>query len=110
MPDFFSPALTAIYRTLGVDGSFDILTEPLRVIDKTGGFEVTMPGSDIPTVVAGVCVRVKDIEAAGLSAEDFIGAIVTVNGSSWKVIKHLPRPTPQGESKGEFLFTLREVA
>lgn len=110
MTDFFSPALNAIYRTLGVSAAFDFCTEPFVVIDKTSGFEVTMPGSDVPTVVQGLCIRVADVTAAGYDVEEFIGAMVDINGKHLEVVKHLPRPTPQGESKGEYLLTTREVA
>lgn len=106
MTDFFSPALDAIYLTLGVEATFSELTEPLTVIDKTAGTEVELNGpAEMPTIAPALVVRAADVGAVG----DLVQQTVTVNGTTWKVVNYKPRPTPQGESKGEYLLVLRRV-
>lgn len=109
-PDFFSPALGAIYATLGVDAAFSNLTEPLRVIDKTDGVEAE-PGSGamVPTLIPALCIRAKTIADAGVTVGDFVDQTVTVNGVNWSVVSYRPRPTPRGESKGEYYLYLRAL-
>jgi len=107
-PDFFSGALTSIYATLGVPAAFSFLSEPITVIDKTHGVEAEPGGGAVvPTLVPALCIRASDIAAAGVTLEDFVEQDVTVNLVTWTVVSYRPRPTPRGESKGEYYLYLR---
>lgn len=106
MTDIFSGALDSIFAALGVEATFSGLTEPLIVIDKTGGTEVEMNGpAEMPTIAPALVIRAADVGDVG----DLVQQTVTVNGATWRVVNYKPRPTPMGESKGEYLLVLRRV-
>lgn len=110
MTDFFSPALDAIYDTLGVEATFDGITEPIVVLDKTAGVEVQPSGPGrMPTLVPALCIRAASVGGTLEGVAALVGMTVTMNSASWVVANHKPRPTPQGEAKGEYYVFLRKV-
>lgn len=125
--------LDPIYDTLGVDVTVfapeepgtDTGTDPAplpvfvgRVIDKTAGVEVEgatgrgrndgRGGVGMHTVVPVMAVKAKDLAAQGLDPEDLLKCEVALNGTTWVIQNHLPRPGIYGEPGGQVYFQMRK--
>lgn len=81
----------------------------LRGIDKTGGVEVSLAQTEVPTIQPAVIVRVAEMIAVGLNPDDLIDALLTINGASWKVLTFMRKPSPHGETDGELYIILQEA-
>lgn len=105
--------IDAVYDSeIGVSATFDIAeTEPITVIDKTGGVEVAPQGRPglLPTVQPALCVRNTSLVSAGISSPEYlVGTHVEVNGVTWSIISYRPRTLPTGELTGEYYLYLRK--
>lgn len=107
----WTDSLDAIYDTdIAVDGSLSLLTDTIRVIDKTSGVDLMPLGqAKVPTIVPAACVRRYELTAAGLSPTDLINATLTMNGGTWRIVNHAYRPQPGGELEGEVTLILRQA-
>lgn len=119
MSDWDDLMLDPIYDTLGVDveieGSAEASdTEPPvvfagRVIDKTAGVKVEESGATgIFTVVPMMAVKTKDLTAQGLAPEDLLDLAVLLNGTTWIIQNHIPRPGIYGEPGGQTYYHMRK--
>lgn len=106
-------ALDPIYDTVGVAAVLTLddtvgTTIDLTVIDKTVG--VTVPDKTlIETVKPGACVRVSELTDNGLTRADLSGLAISFNSGDWTIKAAHPRPSPNGESDGEYLLVLSEA-
>ncbi len=105
----FTEALDAIYDSdIGVDAVFSILTESVRVIDKTAGVELKVGNATLPTVHPAIAVRRTTLTETGVTnLATLVNTTVTVNGVEWKIINHRSAPQPGGERDGEVYLILR---
>lgn len=106
----WTDALDAIYASdIGVDGTLSLLTDSIRMVDKTTGVDVQPIGlATMPTILPAVCVQRRVLTAAGVTnLSTLINATVTVNGVTWKITNHAYRPQPGGELDGEVFLILR---
>lgn len=110
MTDPFAASLDAIYTVLGVEATLSLMTETITAIDKTSGIELS-PGGEglLQTLAPAAAIRVADLTANGLVADDLVGETITLNSVSWKIINHQSKPTPRGEAAGELYLILRKV-
>jgi stage V sporulation protein SpoVS len=107
----FTDALDDIYDSdIGVDATLSILTESVRVIDKTAGVELQPSGKvSVPTLVPAVAIQRSTLTEAGVTnLATLINTTITLNGATWKIINHRPAPQPGGERDGEVYLILRE--
>lgn len=111
--------LDPIYDTLGVDVEIlsnddGSVTDPLvvfagRVIDKTAGVKVEESGAvGVYTVVPMMAVKSKDLIAQGLAVEDLLNLEVTLNGTTWIIQNHIPKPGIYGEPGGQIYYHMRK--
>jgi len=111
--------LDPIYDTLGVDVEIlsnddGSVTDPLvvfagRVIDKTAGVKVEESGAvGVYTVVPMMAVKSKDLIAQGLAVEDLLNLEVTLNGTTWVIQNHIPKPGIYGEPGGQIYYHMRK--
>lgn len=103
-PHYASLYSTSVVVSCVYGGRFE-----LRGIDKTGGVEVALSQTEIPTIQPAVTVMVADMIEVGLNPDDLIDALITVNGSSWKVLTYMRKPSPHGETDGELYIILQEA-
>lgn len=108
----FIDALDAIYESeVGVDATISILTEAVRVIDKTAGVELRPLGDKggmMPTVLPVAAIRRAELTEQGVTnLATLLNATITLNGATWKIINHRPAPQPGGERDGEIYLILR---
>lgn len=109
--------LDPIYDTLGVAVVIHSPDEteddpPLFagvVIDKTAGVKVEETGSvGVYTVVPMMAVKSKDLAAQGLKPEDLLGRDVLLNGTTWVIQNHIPKPGIYGEPGGQTYYQMRK--
>jgi hypothetical protein len=109
--EIFDVNLDANYALLSVEAVLSVAPDDvIDVIDKTDGIDLSMGSGDItvPTLVPGCCLRITDLVELGLSRGDLDDATITFNDQTWKIYNSMPRPTPNGESRGELLLLLRK--
>lgn len=110
--DFTALLFGPVYDAFGVTAEFvteDGVTFSVTALDKSAGVAVG-GGAEIQTIRPAVVVRMADVIAAGLLAENLDGASVTMNAKTWRVEACQPRPSPNGESDGELHCYIIEVA
>lgn len=107
----WSDALDDIYASeVATDGVLSVLTESVRVIDKTVGVDLMPLGqAKVPTIVPAACIRRSTLVEAGIALSTLINATITLNGVSWKIANHAYRARPDGELGGELLLILRQA-
>lgn len=109
--DMFKDMLSVIHDVLAVEATFDDLTDPINVIDKTAGIELQPgEGAAFQTILPACVVQGVDLTEAGLTPAELVNKFITFNGKRWKIINHKSRPTPEGEDSGEFYLFLRKPA
>lgn len=100
-----------VYQALGVPAS---LTLPgalapvaVRAIDKTAG--IAIGGAvDVQSIVPAASVRMSDLAAGGVRLDDLDESLLGLNGLTWRVRSHMPRPSPAGQADGEVYLLLSE--
>jgi hypothetical protein len=107
--DMFKDMLSVVHSVLAVEATFDDLTDPINVIDKTEGVEL-QPGENVKvqTILPACVVQGVDLTEMGLTPAILVGRFITFNAKRWKIINHKSRPTPEGEDSGEFYLFLRK--
>lgn len=109
--------LRPIYRLRGVDATFEITRESssffgdvveIRVLDKSGGHEVTANEIGVPQVLPACIMRMRDLAELEMAPEDLVGANVTMNDVEWRVQSYYPKPSPNGIADGELYVVLEE--
>jgi len=89
----------------------DAAPATLRVMDKTGGVEVSDgSGVDVGTVRPAAVLLKREMTESGLSTSDLEGATLALNGKTWLVKSWFPRPAPNGEADGEIWLIMIEDA
>lgn len=98
----------AIYDALGVTatiiapssaGQIDVVA-----IDKTAGIAVA-DEVEVHSVRPAAVVRMAELIANSFDKVDLDGGSITLNGKTWRIKNHMPRPSPSGEDVGElYLF------
>lgn len=116
------------YQSLLYDPAYELfgvaaeLTPPgwtagadLTVLDKSAGVVVSggdgaaAAGYEIDAVRPAAIVRAVELSASGIVAgDDLDGAALTMNGRTWRIEAHMPKPSPLGEGDGEILMILVE--
>jgi hypothetical protein len=107
--DFDALMLDPIYVVHGIEAKFvsrDGVRADLTVLDKTTETESDGVGLVLHGSLPAVCVRVSEIEAAGLDRDKMRKGHLTFNGNSWDVKSAKPKPAPGG--KGELTLFLQE--
>lgn len=107
----WTDSLDAIYDSeIGTDMVLSLLTDSIRAIDKTTGVDVSPLGlANVPTVLPAACVKRRDLTEAGITdLSTLVGAEVTLNGTTWRIVNHGYRPQPGGELEGEVYLILRQ--
>jgi hypothetical protein len=114
--DFDDLMLDPIYDTLGVavvihspDETED--DEPLfagTVIDKTAGVEIDENNLGVKSVVPMMAVKAKDLTAQGLQPKDLLNLNVDLNGTTWTIANHIPKPGIYGEPGGQVYYQMRK--
>ena len=108
--EMFSDALDVIYESLGVEAVLSVVTEGITVLDKTSGVDLEAGQGAIrrPTLTPAAVVRRAELTSVGITdLSDIVNAQITFNGVTWRIASHKPKPTPEGESKGELYLILR---
>lgn len=109
--DWTSLLYGPVYSVLGVDATLTLndtaATEiSLTAIDKTAGVEV---GSvDVQTIVPAAIVRASEL--ASISLATLEDGTLLMNGRTWTIKSHMPKPSPGGEDDGEIYLILYEGA
>lgn len=111
MVDYQAMLLDPIYEVLGVDATVtleDGVTsfEGLTVIDKTSGVQLGDQGTKVDSIEPACCIRYAEWKDRGRTPDDFEGATIAFNGSSWKIVGFPKRPVPSGARAGEILLIL----
>lgn len=111
MIDFDQLLLKPIYERLGVaavltiaGGEFDVVA-----IDKSHGVSVTLGELTAPTLRPAAVVRAVELADSGIDGDDCDGGQITLNGVTWRITSHSPKPGPEGEGRGEIYLFLTEV-
>jgi hypothetical protein len=103
---------------LGVDAVFVMADGdpplPIRVLDMTGGAVTGLIGGSLngrdvamDTIRPAVDIRAAALTDNGLTAEDLVDAVVTINGQDWIVKSFIP--LSNGASQGEYRLVLEEA-
>lgn len=106
----FTDALDAIYSSdIGVDAQLSLLTESVRMVDKTTGVDLQALGhATMPTIVPAACIQRSTLDDAGITLATLIGTTLTINGATWRIYNHVYRVQPGGEQDGELFLLLRK--
>lgn len=86
----------------------DSVDYPMRATDRTGGALVGAP-LEVMTTAPASALRAVDLAAAGLDPAALDRALITINGTTWRITSAKPRPSPAGEGDGEYLLLLEGV-
>lgn len=108
----WTDALDDIYASdIAVDGTLSLLTESIRVIDKTDGIDLALLGkAGVQTIVPAAVVQRSVLTAAGVTnMASLIQATITLNGVTWRIANHAYRVQPGGERDGEVFLILRKA-
>lgn len=96
-----------IFAVLGVDAVFSNGTAiGIRVLDDTGRSNEAANDALVQTVAPGAYARKVELDAAGITVDNYDGATLTFNGQTWRVSSHEMRGSPQGENAGAVRFIL----
>jgi hypothetical protein len=99
-----------IYENLGVTASLLAESEAVAVtvLDKTKG-AAWGDRPEVQTLKPLATVRVSELTAKGVAADDLDDSLITFNGGTWKIIAHRPKPAfIGGEAEGEIDLLLTE--
>lgn len=110
--DWQSQLLDPIYDVIGVSARITTAStvKDVTVLDKTAGVALAAADNiEIQSIKPAAIVRMSELSANGLSREALDGAQLALNGSSWTIKSTQPRPSPDGEAKGE-LYLFLEAA
>lgn len=106
LPIYERLGVPAVLTTSGTDGAdFDV-----TAIDKSSGVEVALGDLTVPTMRPAAVVRAVELADNGIDPDDCDDGEITLNGITWRITTHSPKPGPEGEGKGEIYFFLTEAA
>lgn len=117
MIDFEDLLFGPIYDTFAVPGTLTIpsgYTYTLAMIDESAGVEVETRGTKgrklnpIQLFSTRPCanVRMSELTAKSIALTDLDGSTVVLNGATWKVKAHEPKPGANGPNSGEVRLIL----
>lgn len=97
-----------LYSVFAVTAAIDTgsVQASVKVIDETGGIEITRSDVDLPVISPAVFVRTADLMAASLTEEALLDASLTFNGRTWTIKNCAPKPGPGGKGSGEVMLLL----
>jgi hypothetical protein len=98
-----------IYNTLGVTATIASSggqSAAVTVIDKTAGFLITDPRTQIDTIRPVADVRARELQQVGIEVSDLPEGTILVNEQTWRIKSYLPKPSPGGELDGEIRLIL----
>ena len=109
--DYQALLYSPIYVSLGVTA--ELVTSAgtsatVTVLDKTTGIDV---GTDtiVETIKPACIVRAAELSDNDITRTDLPEGQITFNGNTWRIKSTQPKPSPNGESDGEYiLFLLNE--
>lgn len=119
--DYRAQLYDPIYATLGVpavlttvgNSSVDSVTANLTLIDRTSAEALQLGGLgrvSVETTKPVYRVRAYELADNDIDPDMLDRATVVVNGATWTVNSHGPRPAPTGAADGEVaLFLLKVV-
>ncbi len=104
-------AVLRVACTLAPDGGDAV---DVYAIDKTAGIALGQSGTggqavDVQTVRPAAIMRAVDLDAAGISTADLVDATLVMNGTTWRVVSFLERPSPNGAADGEVYLILQDA-
>jgi hypothetical protein len=106
----FDHALKVTHKVLSVPVDVSGIPEQIMMIDKSVGVEIEVtPKSQVPTLVPAAVVRRAALEAYGMTPATMVNRMIVMNGVTWIVTSARPRPTPDGEARGEYYLLLRKA-
>ncbi|WP_027521758.1 hypothetical protein [Bradyrhizobium sp. Ec3.3] len=108
--DYQAALLDPIYITVGVPSTLTIgsVDHGVTALDKTAGVALSVNGGEVDTVVPAAFVRMRELAALGIAADDVDDAILSINGGTWVVESHRMKPSPKGEADGEVYLLLKK--
>jgi hypothetical protein len=112
MPVDYSALLyDPVYAEIGVPAEFIAgeIEATLTVIDDTRPKVLPAGSAEVRSVGPGAFVRIPDLEANGVTREDWQDAVLSFNGRSWVVRSYELRGSPNGEDLGEVRFLLKAL-
>lgn len=108
----YARILNARYAAFGVTAKFKSPSTgrptALRMIDLTKGVTVGQDFAQVPTVSPVATVRMEDLAALGIAAEDMVGVLIILNGVEWQFRSYAPHPGSFGTELGQIYFMLEE--
>ena len=108
MIDYSAMLYDPVYAGIGVPATFTsgALEATLTVIDDTKPKVLPAGSAEVRGVGPGAFVRVPELEANGITSDDWQDAVLTFNGRSWTVRSYERLGSPNGEDFGEVRFLL----
>ncbi len=101
-----------IYDLQGVNGVIESSSgkadQTLTVLDKTAAKDIPYNVITLETIGPAACLRAVELAAKGLVRSDLDEALLTMNGRAWRIKSAKARPSPGGESDGEYILSLSE--
>jgi hypothetical protein len=100
-----------VFGALAVDATFTkaALSKPIRVIDDTRPTVELEGSAEVQTIAPGAFARKVELDAAGITRDDYVDATLTFNGQTWRITSFEMRGSPQGENAGEVRFILTQA-
>ncbi len=101
-----------IYGAHGVDGvilsSTGKADQTLTVLDKTSAKDIPYNVLTLETVGPAACVRAFELSEKNLDRNDLDEGTLTMNGRAWRIKSVKAKPSPNGETDGEYVLSLSE--
>jgi hypothetical protein len=105
-PIYAELGVLATLTAVGTDGDEVSIT----VIDDTKPKTITTSeGMETRSIGPGAFARIPELDAAGISRDEYQGAVLVFNGRSWTVRSYELRGSPNGEDYGEVRFMLKSI-
>jgi hypothetical protein len=111
MLDYSALLYDPVYAEIGVAATFasGALQAALTVIDDTRPKVLPAGSLEVKSVGPGAFVRIPELQANGISRDDWQDASLSFNGRSWQIRSWELRGSPNGEDLGEVRFLLKAV-
>jgi hypothetical protein len=98
-----------VYTEIGVSAVFisGEIEASLTVIDDTRPKVLPAGPAEVRSMGPGAFVRIPELDANGITRNDWQDAVLSFNGKDWTVRSYELRGSPNGEDQGEVRFLLR---
>ena len=109
--DYSALLYDPVYAELGVSATLTAAGTAgevaLTVIDDTRPKMQASSGVEVRSVGPGAFARIPELEANGITRDDYLDATLIFNGRAWVVRSYELRGSPNGEDVGEVRFLLK---